>query len=158
MPAGRPASSNTRSKPNHGFSSAPIKNSFSIRRRKKSGDGRWTNDKFDFKQGELQSLTRRTNPNPTLFHTGSAGEPYNHGQGGSALRATPQATVGDVTDGQGLQTTCTFPCPWFPALLASLTTSDVSYCRIRVSSEFSTTFSRTRATGFALHLRFSSCL
>src|ERR671915_1563020 len=61
------------------------------------------------------------NSNPTFFHTGSAREPYNHGQWGSALRATPQATVGDVTDGQGLQTTCTFTCPWFPASLASLT-------------------------------------
>jgi hypothetical protein len=42
-------------------------------------------------------------PDPTFFHTGSAREPYNHGQWGSALRATPQATVGDVTDGQGLR-------------------------------------------------------
>ena len=66
-------------------------------------------------------LKYKVNPNPTFFHTGSAREPYNHGQWGSALRATPQATVGDVTDGQGLQTTCTFTCPWFPASLASLT-------------------------------------
>ena len=43
------------------------------------------------------------------------------GNGGSALGATPQATVGDFTDGQGLQTTCTFTCPCFPASLASLT-------------------------------------
>jgi hypothetical protein len=54
---------------------------------------------------------------PEEVHTGSAREPYNHGQWGSALRATPQATMGDVTDGQGLQTTCTFTCPWFPASL-----------------------------------------
>ena len=56
-----------------------------------------------------------------FFTPGSAREPYNHGHWGSALRATPQATVGDVTDGQGLQTTCTFTCPWFPVSLASLT-------------------------------------
>jgi hypothetical protein len=29
------------------------------------------------------------NPNPTFFQTGSAREPYNRGQWGSALRATP---------------------------------------------------------------------
>jgi hypothetical protein len=67
------------------------------------------------------SETPGANPNPTFFQTGSAREPYNRGQWGSALRATPQATMGDVTDGRGLQTTCTFTCPRFPASLASLT-------------------------------------
>ena len=61
------------------------------------------------------------NSNPTFFQIGSAREPYKRGQWGSALRATPQATMGDVTDGRGLQTTCTFTCPRFPASLASLT-------------------------------------
>ena len=61
------------------------------------------------------------NLNPTFFQTGSAREPYNRGQWGSALRSTAQATIGDVTDGRGLQTTCTFTCPRFPASLASLT-------------------------------------
>jgi hypothetical protein len=58
---------------------------------------------------------------PTFFQTGAVREPYNRGKWGSALRATPQATMGDVTDGRGLQITCTFKCPRFPASLASLT-------------------------------------
>ena len=41
------------------------------------------------------------NPNPTFFQTGSAREPYHRGQWGSALRATPQATMGEITDGWG---------------------------------------------------------
>jgi hypothetical protein len=45
----------------------------------------------------------RTNPNPTFFQTGSARKPYNRGQWGSVLRATPQATMSDVTNGRGLQ-------------------------------------------------------
>ena len=61
------------------------------------------------------------NPNPAFFQTGSAREPYNRGQWGSALRATPQATMAYVTDGRGLQTTCTFTCPRLPASLTSLT-------------------------------------
>src|SRR5918992_2106144 len=90
------------------------------------GDQHWDKTPIDnstnrtFLSGDKVRITR-ISPNPTFFHTGSAGEPYNHGQWGSALRATPQATVGDVTDGQDLQTTCTFTCPWFPASLASLT-------------------------------------
>jgi hypothetical protein len=60
-------------------------------------------------------------PNPTFFQTGSAREPYNRGQWGSALNATPRATMSDVTDGRGLQATCPFTCPRFPASLASLT-------------------------------------
>ncbi|HWN07680.1 MAG TPA: hypothetical protein VNO50_00060, partial [Pyrinomonadaceae bacterium] len=63
----------------------------------------------------------RIYPNPTFFRLARPREPYNRGQWGSALRATPQATMGDVTDGRGLQTTCTFTCPRFPASLTSLT-------------------------------------
>src|SRR3990170_1913183 len=68
-----------------------------------------------------RSTYGRISPNATFFQTGSASEPYNRGQWGSALRATPQAAMDDVTDGRGLQTTCTFTCPRFPASLASLT-------------------------------------
>ncbi|HEX6176389.1 MAG TPA: hypothetical protein VF089_20470, partial [Candidatus Binatia bacterium] len=60
------------------------------------------------------------NPIPTFFQTGAAREPYNRGQWGSALKATPQATMSDVIDGRGLQTTSPFTCPRFPASLASL--------------------------------------
>jgi hypothetical protein len=51
----------------------------------------------------------RVNPNPTFFQSGSAREPDNYGQWGSALRATPQAIVSDVTDGKDLQTTVHVP-------------------------------------------------
>jgi hypothetical protein len=73
------------------------------------------------RDGSTDIVAAQLTPNPTVFQTGSAREPYNRGQWGSALRTTPKATMGDVTDGRGLQTTCPFTCPRFPASLASLT-------------------------------------
>ncbi len=61
------------------------------------------------------------NSNATFFQTRSARKPYNRGQWVGALKATPQATSGAVTDGRDLQTTCTFACPRFAVSRASLT-------------------------------------
>jgi hypothetical protein len=41
-------------------------------------------------QGNSNSAS---NPDPTFFHTGSARQPYNHGQWGNGLRATPPPWV-----------------------------------------------------------------
>ena len=58
---------------------------------------------FDYALGAAPAASTAllTNPNQTFFQTGSAREPYNRGQWGSALRATPQATMGEVTDRAG---------------------------------------------------------
>ncbi len=51
-----------------------------------------------------------------VYQTGSPREPYNRE---AVLEGHSQATKGDVIDGPGLQTTCTFTCPRFPDSLAS---------------------------------------
>ena len=69
----------------------------------------------------LSASVVQPNPNPTFFQTGSAREPYNYGQWGSAFEGHSQATMGDVTDGRGLQTTLYVHVPTVPASLALLT-------------------------------------
>jgi len=70
-------------------------------------------------QSSTSSRASTMNPNPTLFQTGSAREPYTRGQWGSALRATlPKPPWVMLPMARGLQTTCTFTCPRFPASLA----------------------------------------
>jgi hypothetical protein len=39
---------------------------------------------------------KRLSPNPTLFRTREASEPYSRGKSDSALKATPHSSKGDV--------------------------------------------------------------
>src|SRR4030095_5300179 len=61
-----------------------------------------------------------TNPNPTLFRSGSGDESYSRGQWDTALRATPPSPKGDVLCGQCLRAPCTLKCPRLPVSPPSL--------------------------------------
>jgi hypothetical protein len=70
-------------------------------------------------------------PDPAFCQRGTAREPYNRGQWGSALRATPQATAGGVTNGRACRQPVRPRAHSFGLAGLANRLVNVSYCRIR---------------------------
>ena len=75
--------------------------------------------------------TRAVSPNPTLFRTREASEPYSCGQWDSALKATPHSPKGDVSYVGALEQTVRSGAHGFRSRPRSLLTV-INFCRIRL--------------------------
>jgi hypothetical protein len=76
------------------------------------------------------------NPNPTLFESREAAEPYSRGQWDSALRATPHSPKGDVSYVRALKPTARSGAHGFRSRRRRSLLTVLNYCRIRVKSTF----------------------
>src|SRR5687767_6803187 len=81
-------------------------------------------------------------PNPTLFESREASEPYSRGQWGSALKATPHSPKGDVSYVRALEPTARSGAHGFRSRRPRSLLTVLNYCRIRV--RFYRTFLRCR--------------
>jgi hypothetical protein len=73
-------------------------------------------------------------PNPTLFVSREAAEPYSRAQWDSALKATPHSPKGDVSYVRALEPTARSGAHGFRSRRPRSLLTVLNYCRIRVSS------------------------
>src|SRR5687767_15318702 len=71
-------------------------------------------------------------PNPTLFESREASEPYSRGQWDSALKATPHSSKGDVSYVRALEPTARSGAHGFRSRRPRSLLTVLNYCRIRV--------------------------
>ena len=86
--------------------------------------------KFFFESAKVYRL--RVNPNPTLFDSREASEPYSRGQWDSALKATPHSPKGDVSYVRALEPTARSGAHGFRSRRPRSLLTVLNYCRIRV--------------------------
>jgi hypothetical protein len=83
----------------------------------------------------LHSLSNEIiNPNPTLFETREAAEPYSRGQWDSALKATPHSPKGDVSCVRALEPTARSGAHGFRSRRPRSLLTVLNCCRIEVNS------------------------
>jgi hypothetical protein len=75
-------------------------------------------------------------PNPTLFESREASEPYSRGQWVSALKATPHSPKGDVCCVGALEPTACSTAHGFQSRHPRSLLTTLKYCRITVMSWF----------------------
>ena len=75
-------------------------------------------------------------PNPTLFRTREASEPYSRGQWDSALKATPRSPEGDVSYVGALEQTVRSGAHGFRSRRPRSLLRVLNICRIRVNALF----------------------
>jgi hypothetical protein len=74
-------------------------------------------------------------PNPTLFESRAAAEPYRRGQWDNALKATPHSPRGDVADVRAFEPTARSGAHGFRSRCTGSLLTVLNYCRIRISSQ-----------------------
>jgi hypothetical protein len=74
------------------------------------------------------------NPNPTLFRSREASEPYSRGQWGGPLKATPHPPGGDVSYGGALERPVGSDAHGFRSRRPRSALTVRNYCRIRVNT------------------------
>lgn len=88
----------------------------------------WSSDRLRL----LRAVEGKRYPNPTLFGSREASEPYSRGQWDSALKATPHSPEGDVSYVGASERTARSDAHGFRSRRPRLLLTVLNYCRIGV--------------------------